>query len=101
MGKNASREDWLAWAKLYLEERASTSSSEIYIQVHNKIRRIQELRRYLKNHGEREEAFFDEAKRSRAPVPQYIQICAPDGSVATNTKPPEPQCQAAVSVPRE
>ncbi|KIW69104.1 hypothetical protein PV04_04999 [Phialophora macrospora] len=101
MGKNATRDDWLAWAKLYLEERAITSSSEIYIQVHNKIRRIQELRRYLKNIGEREEAFFDEAMRSQAPVPQHIHICNPDGSVAMNTKPSEPQCQAAVSVPRK
>ncbi|ETI25042.1 hypothetical protein G647_04412 [Cladophialophora carrionii CBS 160.54] len=45
MGKNAKRQDWLAWAKLYLEKRAITNSSEIYIQIHNKIRRIQELRR--------------------------------------------------------
>ncbi|OCT53075.1 hypothetical protein CLCR_09787 [Cladophialophora carrionii] len=100
IGKNATREDWLAWAKLYLEKRAVTNSSEIYIQIHNKIRRIQELRRYIKNHGVREEAFFDEAMRSEAPVPRYIRLCNQDGSSAADAEPSKPQWQAEVSPPR-
>ncbi|KAF7502796.1 hypothetical protein GJ744_005033 [Endocarpon pusillum] len=59
MGKNASRQDWLAFARLYQCRTAGTS--ETSIQIYNKIRRIQDLKKYLKSHDEQEDAFFAEA----------------------------------------
>ena len=97
MGKNATRKDYLAFAWLYQPKHADTSKPEIYVRIHHKVCRIQDLRRYLKNHGEQEEAFFDEAIRSSVSVPPYIHVCNADGSIATDATLDEPASQAQVS----
>lgn len=79
MGKNASRQDWLAFARLYEECRAA-GISETFIQIYNKIRRIQDLKKYLKSHEEVEDAFFAEAMASQIPTPDHVRYCNSDGS---------------------
>jgi hypothetical protein len=78
MGKNASRQDWLAFARLY--ECRTAGISETSIQIYNKIRRIQDLKKYLKSHDEQEDAFFAEAMASQVPTPEHVRYCNPDGS---------------------
>ncbi|KAJ9603729.1 hypothetical protein H2200_011915 [Cladophialophora chaetospira] len=82
LGKNAMRQDWLAFARLHQQRQAVVGNSEIFVQIHHKIRRIQDLRRYLKNHEEQQEAFFDEAMSPSINVPSYIHVCNADGSLA-------------------
>lgn len=81
MGKNASRQDWLVFAKIY-EQRRAAGIADTLVRIHNKIRRIQDLNKYLKSHGEREETLFAEAVASQVPIPRYVCCCNPDGSKA-------------------
>lgn len=78
-GKNACRQDWLAFARLFEESRAA-GKNEMFIQIYNKIRRIQDLKKYLKSHDEREDAFFAEAMASQVLTPEHVRYCNPDGS---------------------
>lgn len=82
--KNASRQDWLMFAKLY-QQRRDINTHEVFIQMLNKVRRIQDLRRYLKAHNEREEAFFIEAVAFDAPVADHMYFCDADGKKIVDT----------------
>jgi len=79
MGKNATRQDWLAFAKLYQGGRAA-GSPQVFVQIHNKVRRIEDLRRYLKSHKEEEQTFFIEAMDANVVIPEHINRCTADGS---------------------
>ena len=83
LAKNAAREDYLGFARLY-QEQAAPGRPEIFIKIHQKIRCIQDLRKYLKNHGEDETAFFAEARDSQVPIPEHIQFCDSNGKVEDN-----------------
>jgi hypothetical protein len=71
VGKNASRKDYLVLARLFAD-RQSRGLPEGTFEVHNKIRNIEDLRKYLRQHDENEEAFFTEARASSAAIPAYI-----------------------------
>lgn len=77
VGKNASRKDYLVLAR-HFADRQSRGFPEGSFEVHNKIRGIDDLRRYLIQHGEKEEAFFAEAVAGTTPTPSYIHYVEPD-----------------------
>ena len=83
--KNASRPDWLAFARLR-KKLDDTGLSHVCVQMHNKIRNLQDLRRYLKSHDEEEAAFFDEA--ATADIPVHVQCCDANGNHLTDIKHP-------------
>jgi tetratricopeptide (TPR) repeat protein len=69
--KHANRADWLAFAKLYEQGRIS-EQPEVFIEIHNRVRAIAHLRRYLKNTNEFEGEFFVEAMKSQTMIPQHV-----------------------------
>ncbi|KAK6383101.1 hypothetical protein LTS17_003771 [Exophiala oligosperma] len=81
IGKNATRADWLVFMQSY-QERLEAGMNDTFMLIHNKIRRIQELRRYLRAHREDEDAFVAEAMASEIPIPGYMHLCHADGSLA-------------------
>lgn len=81
MGKNAIRADWLVFMKFY-QERLEAGMNETFMLIHNKVRRIQDLRRYLRAHREAEDTFLAEAMASKVPIPGYMHLCHADGSLA-------------------
>ncbi|KIW13041.1 hypothetical protein PV08_08228 [Exophiala spinifera] len=87
IGKNASRADWLYFLRVH-QERLDSGMSETFLLIHNKIRRIQDVRRYLKGHREDEAAFLAEALASEVPKPEYIHLCDANGGLIETTPRP-------------
>ena len=98
MRKNNSRNDWLAFARLYQD---AGRASEVYILMYHKVRRIQDLRRYLKSHGEEENTFLAEAKLSVAPIPTDFCFCNRDGTIAPGMTPSSPQVARRLNLGQE
>jgi tetratricopeptide (TPR) repeat protein len=79
LGKNASKEDWLAIAILR-HRRQLAGKPEGVFQVHDKWRSVADLRRYLKDHKSSAADFLDEAIGSNVPIPQHIRCVTPESA---------------------
>jgi hypothetical protein len=77
IGKNGIRKDYLELARLITEHR-SGGFAEGSFEVHNKIRSIEDLKRYLKQRGETESEFFAEAMAAPTSTPPYIRCLVAD-----------------------
>jgi hypothetical protein len=76
VGKNVSRIGYL-WIARLISEHLSRGFPEGSFEVHNKIRGNNNLRRYLKQHGESEENFLAEAVAILTPKPSNIRCVGP------------------------
>lgn len=80
IGKYTSKQDWQAF--VILKDRARAAGIDLrQVQIHNRIRNLPELERYLRKQEISEEDFLNEAIKAGASVPDHVRsIPAPVSS---------------------
>jgi hypothetical protein len=78
IGKYASRDDWLAAAKIL--QASSRGLDQAEVLIHQKVRRLPDLRRWLRSQADKEDDFLAEAQRLNSDIPEHIHEYNPTRS---------------------